>query len=101
MRLAAVIATLELDAAANDYTAGDWLPVVYDIAGPMLHSIRLDKEPPTIVEVTHSAISWLSRAVAELDRGSAESATSLAETLARLLATWMFASAARDRGECD
>ena len=93
--------TLELDAAAHDYTAGDWLPVVYDIAGPILHSIRLDKEPPTIVEVTQEAISWLSRAVAELDRGSAESATSLAETLARLLATWTFASAARDRAESD
>jgi hypothetical protein len=93
--------TLELDAAAHDYTAGDWLPVVYDIAGPMLQSIRLDKEPPTIVELAQEAVSWLSRAVAELDRGSAESATSLAETLARLLATWTFASAARDPAECD
>ena len=93
--------TLELDAAAHDYTPGDWLPIVYDIAGPILHSLRLDKEPPTIVEVTQEAISWLSRAVAELDRGSPESATSLAETLARLLATWTFASAARDRAESD
>ena len=93
--------TLELDGAAHDYAASEWLPVVYDIAGPILHSLRLDKEPPTIVEVTQDAISWLSRAVAELDRGSAETANSLAETLARLLATWTFASAARDRAESD
>ena len=79
--------TLELDAAAQGYTAGEWLPVVYDIAGPMLQS-RLDTEPPTIVDVAQGAISWLSRAVAELDQGSAETATSLAETLARLLALW-------------
>lgn len=93
--------TLELDGTAHGYTASEWLPVVYDIAGPMLQSIRLDKEPPTIVDVAQGAISWLSRAVAELDRDSSESATSLAETLARLLATWAFASAARDRAESD
>ena len=93
--------TLELDGAAHDYTPGEWLPVIYDIAGPILHSIRLDKEPPTIVEATQEAISWLSRAVAELDPGSAESATSLAETLARLLATRTFVSATRDRAESD
>jgi hypothetical protein len=93
--------TLELDAAAQGYTASEWLPVVYDIAGPILQYSQLDTEPPTTVEVAQGAISWLSRTVAELDQGSAESSTSLAETLARLLPTWTFASAARERAKFD
>jgi hypothetical protein len=67
---------------------------VYDIAGPLLQSVRLDTEPPTLVHVTQEAISWLARAIAELDEGSDEAPTSLAETLARLLAVWTFTDAA-------
>jgi hypothetical protein len=85
---------LELDAAERNCQVGDWLPTVYDIAGPLLQSARLDKEPPTIVQATQEAISWLSRAIAELDESSEEAPTSLAETLARLLAVWTFTDAA-------
>jgi hypothetical protein len=46
------------------------------------------------VEVTQDTIAWLSRAIAELDEGSGEAATSLAETLARLLAVWTFTDVA-------
>ena len=52
------------------------------------------KNPPTIVQATQEAISWLSRAIAELDERSQEAPTSLAETLARLLAVWTFTDAA-------
>ena len=61
---------LELDGADHGYGPDEWLPIVYDIAGSLLQSARLDAEPPTIVRVTQEAISWLSRAIAELDRGS-------------------------------
>ena len=85
---------LELDGADHGYQAEEWLPTVYDIAGPLLQSARLDIEPPTLVQITQEAISWLSRAIAEFDEGSEEAPTSLAETLARLLAVWTFTDAA-------
>jgi len=85
---------LELDGADHGYTVEEWLPIVYDIAGPLLQSARLDKEPPTVVQGTQEAISWLSRAIAELDQGSEDAPASLAETLARLLAVWTFTEAA-------
>ena len=81
---------LELDGADHGYHAEVWLPTVYDIAGSLLQSARLDTEPPTLVQVTQEAISWLSRAIAQLDESSEEASTSLAETLARLLAVWKF-----------
>jgi enoyl-CoA hydratase len=77
--------------AAEAYHAEERLPTVCDIAGPSLQSARLDTEPPTLVRVAQDAISWLARAIAALDESSAEAPTSLAETLARLLAVWTFA----------
>ena len=53
-----------------------------DFARELLRSARLDHEPPTVVHVAQDAISWLSRAIAELDENSEEAPTSLAETLA-------------------
>jgi hypothetical protein len=81
---------LELDGADRGYHADEWFPTVHDIAGRLLQAARLDIEPPTLVEITREAISWLSRAIAEFDEGSEEAATSLAETLARQLAVWTF-----------
>jgi hypothetical protein len=46
------------------------------------------------VQAAQEAISWLSRAIAELDESSEEAPTSIAETLARLLAVWTFTDAA-------
>ena len=85
---------LELDGADHGYTVEECLPTVYDIAGSLLQSARLNVEPPTLVQVTQEAISWLSRAIAELDRSSEEAPTSVAETLARLLADWIFTDVA-------
>jgi hypothetical protein len=81
---------LELDGADHGYTVEEWLPTVYSIAGALLQSARLDTEPPTLVQATQDAISWLSRAIAELDERSEEAPTSLAEALGRLLVTWIF-----------
>jgi hypothetical protein len=85
---------LELDGADHGYHAEEWLPTVYDLAGPLLQSARLHIEPPTLVQITQEAISWLSRAIAEFDEGSEEAPSSLAETLARQLAVWTFTDAA-------
>jgi hypothetical protein len=90
---------LELDGADHGYDAEGWLPTVYDIAGPLLRSARLNVEPPTLVQVTQEAISWLARAIAGLDESSEEAPTSLAETLARLLVVWTFTYVALRDGE--
>jgi len=87
---------LELDGATHGYTTAEWLPVVCDRAAQLLKSARLDEEPPTMVRESQDAISWLSRALIELDEDSAETANALSEVLARLLAVWVFAEAARD-----
>jgi hypothetical protein len=85
---------LELDGVDHGYHAEEWLPTVCDIAGQLLLAARPDTEPPTLVQVAQEAIGWLSRAIAELDEGSEEVPTSLAETLARLLAVWTFTDVA-------
>ena len=86
---------LELDGQAHNYTAGDWLPVVYDTAAPLLESSRLDQEPPTIVQQTQEAVRWLSGAIAQLDQDSA--AAALADALARFLVVCVFSDAAGAR----
>lgn len=85
---------LELDGADHGYHAEEWLPTVYDIAAPLLQSARPDAAPPTLVQIAQDAISWLSRAIAELDQHPEEVPTSLAETLARLHAVWTFTDVA-------
>jgi hypothetical protein len=82
---------LRADGAAHGYTADDWLPTVYDITVELLGSARIDTEPPTFVGAAQDAISWLARAVAEVDQNSAETPSSLAEVLARLLAGYLCA----------
>ncbi len=77
---------LELDAAAHGYTAEEWLPVVCE-ARRRAPQVR----PPERRATNHGAeaqdaISWLSRALIELDQDSAETANALSEALARLLA---------------
>jgi len=86
---------LELDGLARGYTADDWLPVICDIAGPLLESARLDHEPPSLVRHTQNTVSWLSTSIARLDEDSPEAAAALADTLARLLAVWVFADGVR------
>jgi hypothetical protein len=87
---------LELDGAAHGYTVEGWIPTICDAAGRLLNSAGLDQEPPTVVREAQDAISWLSRAVIELDKESAEIPNMLSQALGRLLAVWVFAQAARD-----
>jgi hypothetical protein len=67
-----------------------------DRAAQLHKSARLNEEPPTMVREAQDAISWLSRTLIELDADSAETGNALSEALARLLAVWVFAEAARD-----
>ena len=85
---------LELDGAAHSYTAEEWLPVVCDRAAQLLKSARPNEEPPTMVREAQDAISWLSRAIIELDQDTADTATALSEALARMLTVWVFAETA-------
>jgi hypothetical protein len=88
---------LETDGAAHGYTADEWLSTAYDITVQLLEPARLDSDPPTLVRAAQDAISWLSRAVVELDRDSAEIPSTLAEALARLLTGSVFAGEALAR----
>jgi hypothetical protein len=90
---------LAVDGVDRGYASEEWLPTVCEIAGPLLQSAHLDTEPPTLMQLAQDAISWLARAIAELDEGSEHAPASLAETLARLLAVWTFTSAAREHGK--
>ena len=84
---------LELDGDAHGYTVDEWLPVIYDAAGPLLESSRLDQEPPSLVRQTQEAVRWLSSSIACLDEDSRETPAALADTLARLLVVCVFADA--------
>ena len=90
---------LELDGLGHSYTAEEWLPVIYDIAGPLLESSRLDPEPPSLVRHAQEAVRWLSTSIACLDEDSCETAAALADTLGRLLALSVFTTAAQTGGE--
>jgi GNAT superfamily N-acetyltransferase len=92
---------LERDGRDHDYTADEWLPVVYDVAAPLLESARLDldREPPSVVQHVQDGVRWLASAIVNLDRDSAETPTALTDTLARLLATLVFVQMARDLNE--
>lgn len=90
---------LELDGLTHSYTADEWLPVIHDIAGPLLESSRLSPEPPSLVGQTQEAVRWLSTSIACLDEDSRETSAALADTLARLLVVSVFADAARTRSE--
>lgn len=85
---------LGLDGAARGYTANEWLPVVYDIAAPLLESANPDQEPPSVARSTQDAVRWLSSAIANLDRDSPDAPAALADTLARLLVVHVFTQVA-------
>jgi hypothetical protein len=85
---------LELDGRTHGYTADEWLPVIYDIAGPLLETSRLDHEPPSLVRQTQEAVRWLSSSIACLNEDSRETTAALTDTLARLLVVCVFADAA-------
>jgi hypothetical protein len=86
---------LELDGQDHDYTADEWLPVVYDTAVPLLESACPELEPPSVVQHTQEAVGWLSSAIVDLEQDSREAPAALADALGRLLLVYEFAHAAR------
>jgi hypothetical protein len=85
---------LELDGRDHGYSAGEWLPAVYDIAAPLFESASADLEPPSAVHYAQDAIRWLSSAIVKLDQGSAEASAAIADALARLLVIFSFTQVA-------
>jgi hypothetical protein len=86
---------LLVDGQAHDYTADEWLPAVYDIAAPLLEAARLTREPPSLVTRAQEAVSWLSRAIIELDQDARDAAAAIVDSLGRVLALYVFAGVAR------
>jgi hypothetical protein len=85
---------LELDGQAHDYSAGEWLPGVYDIAASLLEAAHLTREPPSLVEQAQEAVRWLSRAIIDLDEDSPDAAAAIVDGLGRMLALHIFADVA-------
>ena len=86
---------LALDGQAHDYIADQWLATIYDIAAPLLEGARLNREPPSLVDHAQEAVSWLSRALVELDRDAPDAAAAIVDALGRILALHVFAEVAR------
>ena len=90
---------LELDGRAHEYTADEWLPAIYDIAAALLEAARPDREPPSLVEHAEQAVSWLSRAIVELDQAEPDAAAAIVDGLGRILTLHIFAGTARTLGD--
>jgi hypothetical protein len=88
---------LELDGQAHQYTAAEWLPTVYDIAGPLLKQARLHREPPSIVESAQQAVRWLAGAIINLDQDAPDTPAAIADGMGHLLAVRVFGDAAGSR----
>ncbi len=85
---------LELDGSSHGYLATEWRPTVHDVATAIITAARVDDEPPSIVSCAQDAVSWLARAIADLDHDDPDSAAAISETLGRLLALSLFAETA-------
>lgn len=83
---------LELDGAPHDYRAEEWLPAIYEVAGGLLESVRLDREPPSPVEEANAAVRWLSQAIVELDQDGADATAAIIDGLGRVLSLEVFAA---------
>ena len=90
---------LELDGRTHDYTADEWLPAIYDIAAALLEAANLDREPPSLVEHAEQAVSWLSRAIVDLDQDAPDAAAAIVDGLGRILTLHMFAGTAGGLGD--
>jgi hypothetical protein len=90
---------LELDGVTHGYTADEWLPAVYEIAAGLLESARVDREPPSFIEVATAAVGWLSRAMVDLDQDAPDAAAAIIDGLGRVLALEVFAAVACDAPE--
>jgi hypothetical protein len=87
---------LDLDGQAHGYTADEWLPAVYDIAASLLEGARLNREPPSLVEQVQDAVSWLSRAIIDLDQDAPDAGAAIVDALGRILALHVFADVRAD-----
>jgi hypothetical protein len=86
---------LELDGRAAGYSAEEWLPAVYETTAALLEGACFDRDPPSLVEYAEHTVSWLSRAIVELDKGSPEASSAIADVEARVLALQVFANMTR------
>jgi hypothetical protein len=58
----------------------------------LLESVRLDIEPPSLVEQANAAVRWLSQAIVELDQDAADATAAITDGLARVLSLEVFAA---------
>ena len=64
------------------------MPTIYDTAASLLEAARLNREPPSLVELAQEAVRWLSRAIADLDQEAPDATAAIVDHLGRILALY-------------
>jgi hypothetical protein len=87
---------LAADSHARGYSAEEYLPVVYDLARPVLEELSADDESDerTIAGLSQDAGRWVAAAIDALDRDDSSVTDALTDALARLLVINLFAELA-------
>jgi hypothetical protein len=86
---------LVLDGASHGATAEDWFPAIYEIAGGLLESASVNREPPSLVDEATAAVRWLSQAIVDADHDAPDTPAAIVDGLGRILTLALFATLAR------
>jgi hypothetical protein len=85
---------LQADGDSRGYDADEWLPLVYEQAADWLHHASAAADPPPAIEHAQQAGRFAALAIGALDRDAPTVAEAIADCLAHLLFTCVFAEAA-------
>jgi hypothetical protein len=94
LALAAELAASPDELPAGDETGDAWRPVILDNADAALAGLDPSDEPPPAYTLAQDAAIWVARAIELIDQQHPDRIHALTETLARLLATCVFADLA-------
>jgi hypothetical protein len=85
---------LQADGDSRGYDADEWLPLAYEQAADWLQHASPAADPPSLIEHAQQAGRFAALAIGALDRDAPTVAEAIADCLAHLLFTCVFADAA-------
>jgi hypothetical protein len=85
---------LQSDGESRGYDAGEWLPLAYEQAADWLEHASAAADPPPAIEHAQQAGRFAALAIGSLDRDLPSVPEAIADCLAHLLFTCVFADAA-------
>ena len=89
---------LQGDGRSRGYDADEWLPLAYEQAAEWLQHASAAADPPSLIEHAQQAGRFAALAIGALDRDAPTVAEAIADCLAHLLFTCVFADTAADSG---